>query len=67
MAEKYLKKAQNDMERVTKIMQAKDGEISKQRTDFQITDAEIKTLKEKLKGNITLIQAKDIIWNEIIE
>ena len=48
-------------------MQAKDGEINKYRTDCQMVDAEIKSLKEKLKGNITLIQAKDIIWNEIIE
>ena len=67
MAEKDLKRAQNDLETVTKIMQAKDGEINKYMTDCQTTDVEIKSLKEKLKGNISLIQAKDIIWNEIIE
>ena len=61
MANKYLKKAQNDLETVTKIMQAKDGEIDKYRTDCQTANAEIKSLKEKLKGNINLIQAKDII------
>ena len=47
-------------------MQAKDGEIDKYRVDCQTINAEIKSLKEKFKGNITLLQAKDITWNEII-
>ena len=33
VVEKYLKKAQSDMEKVTKIMQSKDGEINKYKTD----------------------------------
>ena len=67
MTERYLKRAQNDLETVTKIMQAKDGESNKYRTNFQTTDPEIKNLKEKLKGNISMTQAKDIIGNDIIE
>ena len=34
--------------------------------DYQTTDAEIKNLKEKLKGNVALIRAKDVIQNDII-
>ena len=67
MAERDLKRAKNYLETLTKIMQAKDGENNKYRTDFQTANVEIKILKEKLKGNIFLIQAKDIIWNDIIE
>ena len=48
-------------------MQAKEGEVNKYKSDFQTTYDEIKNLKEKLKGNMSLIQAKDIVWNEIIE
>ena len=66
MVENDLRKAHNDPETVTKIMQAKDGEIDKYRKYCQTTNAETKSLKERLKGNITLIEAKDIIWNEII-
>ena len=39
MAEKYLRKAQNDLETVTKIMQAKDGKIDKYRKDCQTANA----------------------------
>ena len=54
------------METTTKIIQAKEGEVNKYITDCQTADVEIKNLKEKLKGNISLIQAKDIISNDII-
>ena len=50
-----------------KLMQAKEGEVNKYKSNFQTAYDDIKSLKEKLKGNITLIQAKDIVWNEIIE
>ena len=42
-------------------------EIAKKyRRDFQATQQEIKELKEKVKGNMSLIQAREIIWNDII-
>ena len=34
--------------------------------DFQNAEAEIKNLKETLKGNLSLIQVKYIIWTDII-
>ena len=45
MAEKDLKKAQNDLEIVTKIMQAKDGEINKYMTNCPKNDFEIKSIR----------------------
>ena len=66
MAERDWKKAQADLEIATKIIQATEGEVNKWKMDYQNFDAQIKNLKEKLKGNISLIQAKDIIWNDII-
>lgn len=35
--------------------------------NYQTTCYGIKELKEKLKGNMSLIQAREIIWNEIIQ
>lgn len=67
MAEIDLKKAQRELDTMMKIMQAKEGEVNKYKSNFQTAYDDIKSLKEKLKGNITLIQAKDIVWNEIIE
>ena len=66
MEDRDRKKAQADLETAKKIIQVKEGKVSKYRIDFQTADVEIKNLKEKLKGNISLIQAKDIIQNDII-
>lgn len=66
MAERDQKRAQADLEITTKIIQTTEGEVSKYKMDCQTNHAKIKNLKEKLKGNISLIQAKDIIWNDII-
>ena len=66
MVERDRKRAQADLETATKIIKATEEEVSKYKMDCQTADAEIKSLKEKLKGNISLIQAKDIIWNDII-
>ena len=67
MAEVDLKKTQCDLDTTMKIIHAKDGGVNKYKSDFQTTYEEIKSFKEKLKGNMSLIQAKDIVWNEIIE
>jgi len=66
MEKKYRKKAQANLDTATNIIQVTGGEVSKYKMDYKNFDAEIKSLKEKLKGNISLIQAKDIIWNGII-
>jgi len=34
--------------------------------DFEVASKEIKELKEKAKGKISLIQAREILWNGII-
>ena len=67
MVERDRKRAQADLETTTKILKATEGEVNKYKIDYQTAEAEIKNLKEKFKGNISLIQAKDIIWNDIIE
>ena len=66
MAERDQKKAQAYLEIATKIIQAAENEASKYKMDSQNANAKIKSLKEKLKGSISLIQEKDIIWNDII-
>lgn len=66
MAERDQKKAQTDLETASKIIQAAENEASKYKMDSQNIDAEIKSLKENLKGNISLIRVKYIIWNDII-
>lgn len=40
--------------------------VDKYRNDFQAASQEIKELKEKVKGNMSLIQAREILWNDII-
>lgn len=39
----------------------------KYREDILRVEDEIKRLKEKMKGNISSIQAREILWDEIIE
>ena len=55
------------METATKFIKATEGEVNKYKMECQTANVETKNLKEILKGNISLIQAKDIIWNDIIE
>ena len=55
MEERDLKREENDLETITNIMQAKDGEINIYKTYCQTVDADIKSLKENLKGSISLI------------
>lgn len=40
--------------------------ISKYQNGYQITSHEIKELKEKVKGNMSLLEVREIIWNDII-
>ena len=35
--------------------------------NYWLACVEVKELKEKLKGNMSLIQAREIIWNDIIQ
>ena len=67
MAKIDLKKTQSDLDTTMKIMHAKEWEVNKYKSDCQIAYEEIKGPNENLKGNMSLIQAKDIVWNEIIE
>lgn len=67
MEEIDLKKTKRELDTMMKIMQAKEGELNKYKSNFQTTYDEIKILKENLKGNITMIKTKDIVLNEIIE
>lgn len=39
----------------------------KYREDLLRAEDEIKRLREKMKGNMSLIQSKEILWDEIIE
>ena len=55
MAERDRKKAQADLETASKIIQVAENEASKYKMDSENANAEIKGLKEKLKGNIYLI------------
>ena len=66
MAEGDLKRAQSELETATKIIRTLENEVKVNKQTFQKVEAEIKDLKEKLKGNISLIKAKYIIWREII-
>ena len=66
MAERDCKQAQSELETVTKMMQGWEEKAHENKQKLQKAEDEIKELKEKLKGNISLIKAKDIIWNEII-
>ena len=66
MAERDCKQAQSELATVIKIMQGWEGKAQESEQKLQKAEDEIKELKEKLKGNISLIKAKDIIWNEII-
>ena len=66
MAERDRKKAQANLETATKTIRVTEGEVNKYKIDCQNVDAKIKNLKENLKGNISLIQAKDSIWNDIV-
>lgn len=53
---------------IKKIQLNISNEIASQHyKNYQTTCDEIKELKEKLKGNMSLIQERDIIWNDIIE
>ena len=66
MAERDFKQAQSELATNTKMMQGWEEKAHENKKKLQKADDEIKELKEKLKGNISLIKAKDIIWNEII-
>lgn len=66
MAERDRKRAQTDLETTTKLIKVIEDEADKYKLDFQNAEAEIKNLKERLKGNLSLIQEKDIIWTDII-
>ena len=50
----------------TKIMRALEDKANENKQKLQKAEDEIKDLKERLNGNISLIKAKDIIWGEII-
>ena len=66
MAERDCKQAQSELATVLRLMQGWEGKANENEQKLQKAEEEIKELKEKLKGNISLIKAKDLIWNEII-
>jgi len=68
-----MKKIQRDYESALKIIKATKRDLAmskendeKYRNDFQVASQEIKEVKEKVKGNMSLIQAREILWNDII-
>jgi len=74
MAEHDVKKAQRELETTCKLLNLSEEETirerdnaKKYREDLLRTEDEIKRLKEKMKGNMSLIQAREIIWDEVIE
>ena len=71
--ENEMKKIQRDYESALKIIKATKRDLAmskendeKYRNDFQVASQEIKEVKEKVKGNMSLIQAREILWNDII-
>lgn len=74
MAEHDLKKAQRDMEIICKLLNLSEDEArmdkenrKKYIEDFQRVEEDIKRLNEKIKGNMYLIQAMEVLWDEIIQ
>jgi len=72
-SEDEIKKMQRNLDGTKQILKITGRELamakdttSKYQNDYQTTCHEIKELKEKVKGNMSLIQAKEIIWNNII-
>ena len=66
MVERDCKQAQSELATVIKMMQGWEGKANENEQKLQKAEDEIKELREKLNGNISLIKAKDLIWNEII-
>ena len=74
MAEHDVKKAQRELETTCKLLNLSEEETIRERDnakkykeDLLRAEDEIKRLKEKMKGNMSLIQSREILWNEVIE
>lgn len=74
MAELDAKKAQRELETTCKLLNFSEEESRREKynankyiEDLLIAEDEIKRLKEKMKGNVSLIQAREILWDKIIE
>ena len=72
MAEIDLNKSQRDLDSALKVIKATEQEVpmtkdnvEKCMRDYQTSCQEIKELEEKVKGNMSLIQAREIIGNYI--
>jgi len=69
-----MKKIQSDLDAARAQLAKKDKELQvsviKAETvtkDLQVATQEIKYLKAKLKGNMSLIKARQLVWDEIIQ
>ncbi|MCY6524840.1 hypothetical protein, partial [Actinobacillus pleuropneumoniae] len=69
MVEHDVRKAQRELETTCKLLNLSEEEArrekdnaKKYREDLLRAEDEIKRLKEKMKGNMSLIQAREILW-----
>ena len=74
MDEHDTKKVRRELETTYKLLNLSEEEArtekenaKKYQEDLLRTEEEVKRLKEKLKGNMSSIQAREILWDEIIE
>lgn len=74
MVEHDVKKAQRELETTCKLLNLSEEEAireknnaKKYREDLLRAEDEIKRIKEKINGNMSLIRAREILWDEVIE
>lgn len=74
LSEGELKRVQNDLDATQKILRQKEKNLEYAKTNVEIigknlqeTNHEIFEMKENMKGNMSHLQAKQLVWNEIIE
>ena len=59
MAERDCKQAQSELNTALRLMQGWEGKANENEENLHKAEEEIKELKDKLKGNISLIKAKN--------
>jgi len=74
MAKYDVKKAQREIETTCKLLNLSEEKARREKynvkkcmEDLLRDEDEIKRLKEKMKGSVSLIQAREILWDEVIE
>lgn len=74
ISEVELKKMQDNLTHVKEQLDIKEGKLNKSNqnndqltTNKRVSQDDIKEFKKKLKGNISLIEARQIVWDDIIQ